>query len=298
MVSDRPATPSSNLPSPPEPDRAPPEAPAKAFLRYLHADVLGPEGAPPVLLLHGWGASAQLMRAAGAPLQQAHRLHILDLPGHGRTPPPPEAWGVPEYAALVASYLHKHDLGPLPVIGHSNGGRIALHMASDPEMEALITRLVLISPSGVTPERSFSYHLKRTWISVLKAPFRLLPGGSLRERGLDWLRSTIFWKLAASSDYAAASGVMRETFVRTVTHHLDDRLHRVTVPTVILWGDADTAVSRRQMEVLETHIPDAGLVVMEGAGHYGYLDAPALYAATLKAFLTPDAPPAAGRASP
>lgn len=255
------------------------------FLDRLHAEVTGPETAPPLLLLHGWGASAALMRPAALGLEDAFRVHNLDLPGHGRTPPPPEPWGVPEFAALVAAYVARHDLAPLPAIGHSNGGRILLYMASEPRYQELFTRLLLIAPSGVRPRRSLGVQLRRAWIGALRAPFRLLPAGPLRERALAWLRSTVYWKLAASSDYQRTEGVMRGTFVKTVNHHLDDRLGRIRVPTLIVWGDADEAVSRHQVETLEREIPDAGLVVLPGAGHYAYLDDPVTYQAVAAHFL-------------
>ena len=257
----------------------------------MHADVRGPEDAPPVLLLHGWGSSAALMEAAGRPLVETHRVHALDLPGHGRTPAPPrlpdgQAWGVPEYAALVAHYIRANGLAPVPVVGHSNGGRIALTLATDNATDGLISRMVLVSPSGVTPPRPASYHLKRAYVSALKAPFRLLPASPLRDRALAWLRTTLYWRLVSTGDYAAASDAMRETFVKTVNHLVDDRLARVRVPTLLIWGDADTAVVRQQMETLEREIPDAGLLVLPGAGHYGYLDAFDTYAAAVTSFLS------------
>lgn len=260
-----------------------------SFLDQLHVEVSGPEDAPPLLLLHGWGSSAELMRPAAAGLDERFRIHNLDLPGHGRTPPPPEPWGVPEYAAVVAAYIQEHDLAPVPIIGHSNGGRISLFMASEERYAPLIERLVLVSPSGVTPQRPPSYYVKQAWVRTIKAPFALVPNGPLRQRGLDWLRSTVYWRLVASADYKQAEGPMRETFVKTVTHHLDDRLSRIAVPTLLVWGTHDTAVSRYQMEVLEREIPDAGLVELEGAGHYGYLDDPATYQAAVAHFLGVDA---------
>jgi pimeloyl-ACP methyl ester carboxylesterase len=66
---------------------------------------------------------------------------------------------------------------------------------------------------------------------------------------------------------------MRETFVKTVNYHLDDALKRIQAPTLLFWGTDDQAVSRRQMSVLEGAIEDCGLVELEGAGHYGHLDA-------------------------
>jgi pimeloyl-ACP methyl ester carboxylesterase len=89
---------------------------------------------------------------------------------------------------------------------------------------------------------------------------------------MDWLRHSLVWRLLGSSDYNTLSGVMRETFVKTVNHHLDGDLKQIQVPTLLFWGTADTAVSRRQMEIIEASIDDCGLVELEGAGHYGHLD--------------------------
>jgi len=249
--------------------------PATAFgADTLHMETDGPATGDPLLVLHGWGSNAQLMRPIASAFSRTHRVCAVDLPGHGHSPPPPEPWGVPEHAALVAELIEtKLDGGPITVIGHSNGGRIALYMASDPEYASLIDRLVLISPSGITPERSWRTRLKSGLAKTLKAPFEPLPD-ALRDPAMDWLRHSLVWRALGSSDYNALQGVMRATFVKTVNHHVDDRVHRIDVPSLLFWGDQDTAVSRRQMETLEAAIPDAGLVILEGAGHYGHLDDP------------------------
>ncbi len=238
---------------------------------HLHLDTMGPEDGDPVLLLHGWGSSAENMRIIAGDLADAYRVYNLDLPGHGLSPVPPEPYGVPEHARLVATFIRRTIGKATTIIGHSNGGRIALYMASDPGLKHLIRRLILISPSGIAPHHSPSFYLKKYTAKALKTPFLILPK-PMKEFGLDWLRHSLVWKLLGSSDYRALDGVMRDTFVRTVTHHLDDRIDKIDAPTLLIWGEADTAVSLRQMRVLEDRIPDAGLVVLKGAGHYGYLD--------------------------
>ena len=250
----------------------------------LHLDETGPADGPAVLLLHGWGSSARLMQPLTEAL--ADRCHVfnLDLPGHGLSPPPPEPWGVEEHAALVRRLLAERIAAPTTIVGHSNGGRISLFLAGSDDPPPEIARLVLISPSGVPPRRPASYYLKKYTAKTLKAPFQLLPG-RLREFGLDWLRHSLVWRLLGSSDYRALDGVMRETFVRTVNTYVDDRLARVAVPVLLFWGDRDEAVSRYQMEVLEAGLPDAGLVVLDGAGHYGYLDAPDTVIGGIRHFL-------------
>lgn len=260
--------------------------PATAFgTDALHIETDGPATAPPLLLLHGWGSNARLMRPLAEAFSDAYRVCTVDLPGHGHSPPPPEPWGVPDHAALVAALIETEmDRGPVTLIGHSNGGRIALYMASTPAYAALVDRLVLISPSGITPQRSLGTRLRAGMAKTLKAPLELLPA-PLRDPALDWLRHSLVWRALGSSDYNALSGVMRQTFVKTVNHHLDEQVHRIDVPTLLFWGDRDTAISRRQMQILEDAIDDAGLVVLEGAGHYGHLDAPTTVITAMRHFL-------------
>jgi pimeloyl-ACP methyl ester carboxylesterase len=250
----------------------------------LHLETSGPSAGEPVLLLHGWGSSARNMQAVAEALSASHRVYNLDLPGHGHSPAPPEPMGVPEHAALVARLLEEQVGGPATLLGHSNGGRISLYMAGDDAMRHLVQRLILISPSGVRPARSMKVRLRSATARALKAPFAILPEPA-REFGLDWLRHSLVWRALGSSDYRSLHGVMRETFVRTVNHYVEDRLPSITAPTLIFWGDRDEAVSRRQISVLEENIPDSGVVILEGAGHYAYLDSFGMFIEATRYFL-------------
>ena len=242
-----------------------------------------------LVVLHGWGSRLEDMETLAGPLAESYRVLNVDLPGHGESPPPDTPWGVPEYADLIARILADRGLSSASLLGHSNGGRIGLYMASEPKYAPLIDRLVLIAPSGVTPERGLGYYLRSWAARIAKAPFRPLPE-PYRSRALDWLRSTRLWSALGSSDYQAAEGVMRETFVRTVTHHLDENVARIEAPTLIFWGENDPAVSRRQVEFLESHIPDAGLVVLENAGHFAHIDDPATCLSAIRYFLAHSSP--------
>lgn len=237
----------------------------------LNIEVRGPEEAHSLLFLHGWGGSTQSMRPLAEALSTSYRTHTVDLPGHGASPPPPEPWGVPEHAEVLQDYIHSEIRAPVTLVGHSNGGRIALYMASTHEIADVVTDLVLISPSGVEPTRSWGYTVRSGLARLLKVPVEILPG-ALRAPARDWLRHSLVWRLLGSSDYNALRGTMRETFVKTVNHHLNGILQRIQVPTLLFWGTDDEAVSRRQMKVIEEAVDDCGLVELEGAGHYGHID--------------------------
>jgi pimeloyl-ACP methyl ester carboxylesterase len=212
------------------------------------------------------------MRPLAEALADSYRTHTLDLPGHGRSPPPPAPWGVPEHADLIHAYINDEIHRPVSLLGHSNGGRIGLYMAGTLSHAGCVERLVLISPSGVRPERSWTYYVRSGLARALRAPVDRLPK-PLHSPALDWLRHSLVWRLLGSTDYNQLAGVMRETFVKTVNHYLDGALQRIQVPTLLFWGTDDGAVSRRQMTVIEDTVADCGLVELEGAGHYGHLDA-------------------------
>jgi len=226
-----------------------------------------------MLVLHGWGSSADLMAPLSSRLAQTWRTIVLDFPGHGATPAPPSAWGVIEHVELIEAVASSLGVKRCALIGHSNGGRISLELASKHANTLRPEFLALISPSGIPRSRSLSYYIRLWSARVLKAPFSLLPR-PLKEYGLDWLRHSLVWKLLGSSDYRALSGVMKDTFVRTVNHYVVDNLPAITCPVLVFWGSKDEAITRRQMDILVSGIPDAGLYVLENAGHYGYVDQP------------------------
>jgi len=250
----------------------------------LNIRTSGPTGAAPVLILHGWGSSAQNMRPVETALSTQYRTHTIDLPGHGPSPPPPVPWGIPEHADLLLSYIREEIGEPVTIFGHSNGGRIGLFMAATNPYARQIARLVLISPSGITPQRSWTTRAKSALAKTLKAPIVALPP-LLREPAEDWLRHTVLWRALGSSDYNRATGTMRETFIKTVTHTLDGPVHRIDVPTLVFWGTADTAVRKPQIDYLRKALTDCGVVELDGAGHYGYLDRPDTVLSATRYFL-------------
>lgn len=250
----------------------------------LHIRTSGPADAAPVLILHGWGSSAQNMRPVEKSLSNQYRTHTIDLPGHGQSPPPPVPWGVPEHANLLLSYIREEIDSLVTIFGHSNGGRIGLFMAATDPYADHIARLVLVSPSGITPERSWTTRAKSALAKTLKAPVKALPS-PLREPAEDWLRHTVLWRALGSSDYNRATGTMRETFVKTVTHTLDGPVHRIDIPTLVFWGTVDTAVRKSQIDHLRKALKDCGVVELDGAGHYGYLDQPETVMSATRYFL-------------
>lgn len=232
-----------------------------------------------LLVLHGWGASIEAVYPIVTGLAPVARVHALDLPGFGESEPPPEPWGVEQYQAFVGAYMDAAGIARATIVGHSNGGRIAIRMAATEP--ARVAKLVLVDAAGIRPKRTFRWYRRVAMAKVGKHAARHL--GAPGERMRDVLVSR-----AASTDYAAA-GELRPTLVKLVNADLRAYMPDIAAPTLLVWGaeDAETPVAMaREMERL---IPDAGLVVLEGAGHYSYLDQPGRFARIVSHFIAPPA---------
>src|SRR6202161_312552 len=234
---------------------------------------------PPVLVLHGWGASIEAVHPIVAGLAPVATVHALDLPGFGQTDPPPQAWGVEDYQAFVAAFMDALELEAPTIVGHSNGGRIAIRMASTEPTRA--SRLVLVDSAGIRPKRTLRYYRRVGMAKVGKYAARYL--GSPGER----LRTRLVGR-GASADYLAA-GEMRPTLVKLVNADLRPFMPGIKVPTLLVWGSQDTDTPLAAGREMERLIPDAGLVVLEGAGHYSYLDQATRFARIVSHFIAPPA---------
>lgn len=232
---------------------------------------------PPVLVLHGWGAHIEAVYPIVTGLSSVATVYTLDLPGFGESELPPKPWGVEEYQAFVAAFMDELQIERPAIIGHSNGGRIAIRMAATEPSRP--SRLVLVDSAGIRPRRTLRWYRRVGMAKVGKYAARFL--GSPGER----LRARLVGR-AGSADYLAA-GPMQPTLVKLVNADLRPFMPQIKVPTLLVWGseDSDTPLSAaREMEHL---IPDAGLVLLEGAGHYSYLDQPARFARIVSHFIAP-----------
>lgn len=237
----------------------------------------------PLVILHGWGSSGRVMMPVAKQLSSIRTCYVLDLPGFGDTPEPPEAWNIDAYADMVTSFIEEQFEDSVDLLVHSFGGRITLKLCARPFGMTHIDKVLITGGAGMKPRRSPKFYVKKYLAKALKAPFQLLPAAA-RDKALEKLRGTALWKSLGSSDYAKLSGVMRETFVKSVTEHLESCLPDIPHEVLLLWGAGDKATPLYQAERMEKGIQNAALVVIDNAGHYAFLDRPKHFASIARAF--------------
>lgn len=281
---------------------------------FVNAITAGPAGAPPLLLLHGWGAGAALFARNMAALSAAHRVHALDWLGFGASARPPFdlAAGAAEAEAFFLDALEEYvdgmrargELGArLHVVGHSMGAFLAVGYAL--RRPGDVINLVLASPVGVP-----------------RAPANKFPprGAPLRKRLLFWLVFTLWdrhwtpqlfvryapterlgrllaaWAMAPRfpTDDAAARAAIDDYFYQTCVapasaeHSLStllesgayareplvDKLPRVHAPTLFMYGTRDWMDWAGGDAARKTMPAETDLVRVENAGHHLYYDNP------------------------
>jgi len=233
----------------------------------------------PVILLHGWGGGISSFAPVQEHLRPNFTVYSLDLPGFGQSDPPPVSWDTQDYADCVAGFMEKLSIERPILIGHSFGGRLSIRLGA----KGLASKIVLVDSAGLKPRRPLSYYIKVYSYKIAKKVLAL-PGLRRWQSGvLDWFRGK-----SGSEDYRQTSGVMRETFVRVVNEDLKELLPQINAPTLLVWGSLDTATPLRDGKMMEKLIPDAGLAVLEGAGHFSYLERLPRFLRIIDSFLAPE----------
>lgn len=238
----------------------------------------------PLLMLHGWGTGSKVLSPLALLLADLRTCHLVDLPGFGDTPEPPDAWSIDDYAGLTEAVIRELGADSTDLLAHSFGGRITLKLLARDGVRDKIGKVLITGGAGIKPKRTLSWYGKTLLSRTLKTPLKWLPG-PLGERALRALRKTSLWKWLGSSDYQNLSEVMRGTFVRSVTEHLDSCLPDIRHEVLLLWGKEDTATPLYQAERMERGLENGVLVTMDHAGHYAFLDKPKQFASIVRAYL-------------
>ncbi len=200
---------------------------------------------PTILMMHGWKSDLQSLVLLGDLLSAHFPIHLIDLPGFGKSPMHDGSWGTEEYADCIFEYTEANNLSNVVLLGHSFGARVAIRLGY--KHPALSNALVLISAAGLQP-----LGWKRTKRN-LKLSFNRLAGPKL-----------------VSRDYLDA-GKLRVTLNKAVTENLAPLASVIKAPTLLLYGSEDTETPPEIGERYRVLFPNSTLIKMQGKDHFPFL---------------------------
>lgn len=246
---------------------------------------------PPIVLLHGWGDSADTWRRVLDRLaRQDRRALAIDLPGFGTADPlrphgsmldqlGDTARAAVEYALEQTGGAHDEAI----LAGNSLGGTVTLRAAQDPE--APLAGIVPIAPAGLDTPRWFAIVERDPFVrAVLRSPI------PLPERMLRAAVGEAYRQLAFARPRAAAAEVVRaftdhHTTKAAVARILDNgrRLlpeledafdfEAIACPVLLVWGDRDRMVTHRGAERITAALPETTYELLPGVGHCPQVEA-------------------------
>lgn len=214
-----------------------------------------------MLVLHGWGDSSASWKSFARKLAAGYEVIVLDLPGFGETDSPDAAWNLTSYAEFVQAFIRKIGAKPYAIIGHSNGGAIAVRGVGQGILQT--DKLILFAASGVrgTKSRKALYIVSKVG-KVMASPLPM----NVQVR----LRNTLYKK--ARSDLLVAEN-MQETFKRIVRDDVREDAAYISTPTLLVYGERDSETPISLGQQLHESIESSTFRALPGVGHFLHLDA-------------------------
>jgi pimeloyl-ACP methyl ester carboxylesterase len=268
----------------------PPEAP----VRLYYTD----EGkGPPLLLIHGFGASTYTWRHIAPELALTHRVIAVDLKGFGQSDKPFDGrYSVFDQAALIAQLIEDMDLRNLTIVGHSFGGGVALRLAleADQRFAGRIAKLVLLDSIAYPQNIPVFFRLLDmplvSHLGVRMVPPSVQTRVALRIAYFDDSKidpdevETYAAPLKTAAGKHAIIHSARQIMPEDLAQ-ISERYKSIELPTLILWCDHDRIVPLEVGLKLRRSMPNSTLRLVEDCGHMPQEEQPASTLRLIKGFL-------------
>lgn len=216
-----------------------------------------------VVLLHGWGDSAKGLAGLSKELAPNYQILSIDLPGFGASQIPKNVWDLDNYSEFLQALLEKLDLNEVyAVIGHSNGGALAIRALSLHAVQP--KKLILLAASGIRTgggARRFSLKLlaKTGNIATIWMP----------EKQRAALRKSLYQ--TAGSDLTVVPE-LEESFKKIVKQDVQQDAAKITIPSLLIYGQNDQSTPVEFGRIYHDLITESKLEIINDAGHFVHHD--------------------------
>lgn len=217
----------------------------------------------PLILLHGWLASSETMKPLQQHLSRNFKVYNVDIVGFGKSELPDKPMNTNDFGDFLAKFIEQLNIENPILIGHSHGGRTVINYAG--RKLGKINKIVLIDSAGIKPKRSINYYIKIYTYKIVKKILKLFP------KNLERIREKVLNKFG-SADYKASPEILRKTMNIIINEDQKEIMKNINVPTLMIWGNKDTATPLNDAKQMEKLIPNSGIAVLEGTGHFSYLE--------------------------
>jgi len=194
-----------------------------------------------------------------------YSAQVIELPGFGKVPTIDKNWGVPDYARFATTLIEQQKLHDVILLGHSFGGRLAAEIAST-QPNWLKAIVLYAAPCLYRPATT-------TKLIIRLAKIAKTIG----------IRSRKFYPNQELVE--AEKRGLGQIYRNTIGYDQTEQLKKITVQTLLLWGDQDTEAPLRLAHEMHQLLPNNQFDVIENAGHLPHLTHPHLFYGKIQQFL-------------
>ena len=263
-----------------------------ALVHYI--DTAPGSDLPVLLIVPGFLGSYATFEELIGLLRPCLRIIVIDLPGFGFSEVPKGDCGAERLVGTVESLAKNLGIRDISLAGTSIGALVAMRLATD--RPDLVARLALLSPFGAAGQAGAADKIERLDILLpLAAAFvrqqRIRREIERHVRNPSVLSPEIFESYCRP--FRTREGrryVVR--FIRGIIGDctFDDCLPLLLQPVLVLAGSEDSLIDSRVLKLLDDRVPSCTIHILEGCGHFVYLDEPLLTAGLLVEFCAAGGP--------
>ncbi len=208
---------------------------------------------PNVFVLHGWSYSVDQWKPFISALKKIKLKPVL-LKIPGLTDEIRNPWALDNYIDWLFDEVK--DEGKIILIGHSNGGRIAMAFAL--KYQDKVSKLILIDSAGIYHDDIIIKIKRLIFRSIAKTGKKIIPSQATRN---------FLYFLTGESDYKNANEIMRETMINLIEADKTLGIEKILAPTIIIWGENDRVTPLSDARLLNKGIVNSKLFVVNNARH-------------------------------
>ena len=207
-----------------------------------------------IIILHGWTQNLDKWREFLQVLEKSGITYILPkIPG--LTESLEKVWGLSDYVNWLKNIVEK-EKEKVVLVGHSNGGRIALAFANlFPEK---VEKLILIDSAGI-------YHNELP-LKIKRAVFKTIAKIGKRITSSKTLKNLLY-KFAGESDYKSLNENVKQTMINLISSDLKSILPKIETSTLIIWGREDKITPLSNGILMNSLIKNSRLEIIDNARH-------------------------------
>ena len=237
----------------------------------VHYKETGPQGAPALLLLHGFGSSLQAWDDWSAKLEQKYRVIRLDLPGFGLTGASPDHdYSEEKDLAILTHFADKLGLEKFSFIGHSMGGKMAWSLAAaQPDR---VQALVLMAPDGFPEAKDIG--TKPYEVPAIMGLIKyVLPKYLVRKSIEPAFANSAALNEALVNRYfdmlraPGVRGAILDRSNQTIYSDPVPRLKAIKAPTLLIWGEQDQMIPSTNAQSYANVLSNSTTVLVPKLGH-------------------------------